>query len=74
MEPDHLLFLGLIVLALSIPAMLSALSDRRAPRAPILTILIGGAMILYAAYTKPGGYRLEDVPDAFYSVVGDILS
>ena len=63
MNPDLLLVLGLIVITLSIPAILSALSDRRAPRAPIMTILIGGAMILYAATTKPGGSRLEDLPE-----------
>ncbi|PJE37087.1 hypothetical protein CVM52_08625 [Pseudooceanicola lipolyticus] len=73
MNPDLLLVLGLIVITLSIPAILSALSDRRAPRAPIMTILIGGAMILYAATTKPGGYRLEDIPTAIYTVVGEIL-
>ena len=45
-------------------------SDSRAPRASALTVLIGGALILYAVQSKPGGYELGEVPDVFVSVVG----
>ena len=69
MDSDLALVLGLVVAALSIPSVLSALSDRRAPRASALTILIAGALILYAVQTHPGGYALGDVPDVFVHVV-----
>ena len=38
--PDLMLTLGLILGVLAVPSILSALSDRRAPRASALTILI----------------------------------
>lgn len=68
MDPDLALTLGLIVAAFSIPSILSALSDKRAPRASAVTILIGGGLILYAMQSKPGGYALTQVPDVFVSV------
>ncbi|MFC6639558.1 hypothetical protein GV827_12280 [Sulfitobacter sp. JBTF-M27] len=70
MDPDLALSLGLVVAAFSIPSILSAISDSRAPRASALTVLIGGALILYAVQSKPGGYELGEVPDVFVSVVG----
>lgn len=70
MDPDLALTLGLVIAAFSIPSILSALSDSRAPRASALTVLIGGGLILYAVQTKVGGYTLDQVPDIFVSVVG----
>jgi len=69
MDPDLALVLGIVVGALSIPSILSALSDKRAPRASALTILIAGGLVLYAAQSKPGGIVLEKIPDTFVSVV-----
>ena len=69
MDPDLLLVLGLIIAAFSIPSVLSAMSDRRAPRASSITILIGGALILLAVLTKPGGYVASEIPDVFVRVV-----
>ncbi|GLT11836.1 hypothetical protein GCM10007928_40680 [Sulfitobacter porphyrae] len=69
MDPDLALVLGIVIGALSIPSILSALSDRRAPRASALTILIAGGLVLYAAQNKPQGYALEEVPDIFVNVV-----
>ncbi|MEM6939130.1 MAG: hypothetical protein AAF943_01645 [Pseudomonadota bacterium] len=64
MEPDLALSIGVLVAAFSIPGILSALSDSRAPRASALTILIGGGLILYALRMQPGGYTLGEIPDA----------
>ncbi|MEM6758551.1 MAG: hypothetical protein AAF601_03645 [Pseudomonadota bacterium] len=52
---------------------MSALSDRRAPRASAITILIAGGLILIAIQTQPGGYALEDIPDAFVRVAARYL-
>ncbi|MBM1633286.1 hypothetical protein JQV27_08085 [Sulfitobacter mediterraneus] len=73
MEPDLALVLGVIIAGLSIPSVLSAMSDRRAPRASALTILIGGALILFAVQSQPGGYSLGDVPDVFNRVFNRYL-
>ncbi|SPH19852.1 hypothetical protein ASD8599_00592 [Ascidiaceihabitans donghaensis] len=73
MEPDIALVAGIIVAIFAIPSMLSALTDRRAPRASAITILIAGGLIIYAIQTKPNGYSLQDVPNAFVRVVAQIL-
>lgn len=54
MDTDLALVLGLIIAALSIPSVLSAISDRRAPRASAITILIAGGLILFAIQGNPG--------------------
>ena len=73
MDPDLALSLGLVIAAFSVPSLLSAVSDRRAPRASAVTILIGGALILYAVQSKPGGYTLAEVPDVFVNVAARYL-
>ncbi len=74
MDPDLALTLGAIVAMFSIPAALSAIGDRRAPRAPAVTILIAGGLVLYALGTKPGGYRIDQIPDALVGTLAGILS
>ncbi len=69
MEPDLILVVGLVFLALSIPAIVSAWSDGRAPRAAAIVLVWGGGMIVYALGTKPGGYGWADLPDAIYGVI-----
>ncbi|KHA53750.1 hypothetical protein [Sulfitobacter geojensis] len=69
MDPDLALSLGMVIAAFSVPSILSALSDKRAPRASAITVLMGGLLILYAVQTKPGGYTFDQVPDVFVSVV-----
>ncbi|MEW9918283.1 hypothetical protein AB2B41_01595 [Marimonas sp. MJW-29] len=73
MDPDLALTLGIVIAAFSIPSILSALADSRAPRASALTVLIGGGLILYAMQTSPGGYTLDQVPDVFARVVGQYM-
>jgi len=73
MTPDTLLVLGLIIGAFSVPSILSAFSDRRAPRASAVTVLIAGGLILIAVTSKPGGYRLDQIPDVFFSVVARFM-
>jgi formate-dependent nitrite reductase membrane component NrfD len=73
MTTDLALVLGIVIAGFSIPSILSAFSDRRAPRASAITTLIAGALILYAIQTKPGGYALEDVPNAFIRVVAEYI-
>ena len=39
------------------------------PRASVLTVLIAGGLIVYAIRSHPGGYALEDIPDAILHVI-----
>ena len=73
MDPDLALVLGVVLGALSVPSILSALSDKRAPRASALTVLMAGGLILYAANQMPGGIALDQLPDKFVSVVARYL-
>ena len=70
MNTDLVLVVGLVLAALSVPAMVSAFSDGRAPRAPALIILIAGGMIIFAVLRHPGGYALSDIPNVFFDVIG----
>ncbi len=69
MDTDLVLIVGIVIAALSIPSILSAISDKRAPRASAITVLIAGGLILFAIQGKPGGYRLEQLPDVLVSVI-----
>lgn len=73
MDPDVALTVGTVVALFSIPSILSALTDSRAPRASLLTILIGGGLIVYALQTKPGGYRLSEIPHVYATVVNHLI-
>ncbi|WP_415922068.1 hypothetical protein [Tateyamaria sp. SN6-1] len=67
------LVLGIVIAGFSIPSILSAITDGRAPRASAITILIAGGLILTAVQTKPGGYTLEDIPNAFVRVAALVI-
>lgn len=73
MTNDLFLVIGVVVLALSIPSVLGALIDHRAPRIPAIMILIGGGLVALAVTQQPGGYTLEDVPNAFVRVIGQFI-
>ena len=74
MQADIFLVIGLALLILSVPAMLSALSDSRAPRASALILLIGGGLVWLAIEQKPSGYTLQDVPQALVRVIAMVLN
>jgi hypothetical protein len=69
MDTDLALVLGLALAGLSIPSVISAFSDSRAPRASALTVLIAGGLIIYAIRSHPGGYAIGDIPDAIVHVI-----
>ena len=64
---------GLAILVLSIPAFVSAWSDRRTPRLAAVLILLGGGMVLFPLTEAPGGYGLADVPEAAIRVIAWIV-
>lgn len=70
MDTDLALILGIVLGALSVPSILSAMSETRPPRVSSLLLLAGVGLIAYAVMSRPGGYRLEQIPDVFFSVLG----
>ena len=70
---DLLLVLGIIIAGFSIPSILGAVADRRSPRVAAIMIMIGGSLIILAYTQRPGGYSLEEIPEAFVRVVAHYL-
>jgi len=70
---DLIMVVGIVLAVLSIPSILSAVTDRRSPRVSAITVLIAGGLIVYALQNNPGRYSFENLPDVFVSVVADLL-
>jgi hypothetical protein len=72
-NPDLFLVIGLIVGALAIPAVISAFSESRPPRAAAIMVMISAGLLLVAVLEKPGGYTIGEVPEVFMGVVADLV-
>ncbi|MEQ9014698.1 MAG: hypothetical protein RID90_09630 [Marinovum algicola] len=66
---DLIMVMGVVVLALAFPAMVGAFSRGAPPRAAMLAIFAGGAMIIYANSARPGGYSVAEMPQLFLKVI-----
>lgn len=73
MDPDLALVIGIILAVFSVPSVLSAFSEGRAPRVAAFTIVASGALILWSLSSQPEGYRIQDIPDAFVRVIARYL-
>lgn len=73
MNTDYALVIGIAVAVLSVPSILGAAVDGRAPRAAVFMVVIAGGLIAYASTQRPGGYGVDDVPGAVVRVVGDFI-
>ena len=69
MDTDLLFVLGIVLVVLTIPAIISALIDGRAPRTPAFLVIISALMIGYAVQQKPGSYGFDKIPDTFVRVI-----
>ena len=74
MDPDLYFVLGIIIGAFAIPAILSAFSEGRPPRAAAILIMIGGGLVALAVYSNPQSYTIEGVPEVFVRVVGKYIN
>ncbi|MDQ2089787.1 hypothetical protein [Marimonas arenosa] len=70
MDSDLALVVGLVVAVFSVPAVISALSERRAPRVAAIVLIVGGGLVAWSVSQKPGGYTLGEIPDVIVRVVG----
>lgn len=73
-DSDLFLFLGMIVATLAIPGVVAAFADGRPPRAAALAILVGGGLILFAYFSKPGGYAPGEIPDVVLRELARVLN
>ena len=68
MDTDLLLTLGIVLVVLSIPTLLSARVEGRVPRLGALFLLTAIGMIIYAVTTRPGGYAFDQIPGIMLAV------
>ena len=74
MENDQILVIGIILSALSIPSLLAAYSENRAPRTGAIMLLIGGVLLVVALTRQPSGYTFAEIPHIFVSVIASLLN
>jgi len=74
LDADLIFVIGVIVGLLSIPALLSAFSESRPPRAAAMMVMIAAGLIVVAVLQKPGGYNVEQAPDVFFGVVARLVN
>jgi len=72
LDPDLFLVIGLAVGLLAVPALISAFSESRAPRAAAIMLMIAAGLVSVAVLEKPGGYEVGDLPAVVLGVVADI--
>ncbi|WP_272009486.1 hypothetical protein [Roseovarius sp. ZX-A-9] len=73
MKTDLLLVIGIVLTIFSIPSIISAFSDGRAPRVAAVVLIAAGCLVVYAIQLHPGEFRLEDIPHAFIRVIAGII-
>ena len=74
MDPDLAVVFGVLLGVFSIPAVMSAISDGRAPKVAAFAIIASGGLILWAITEKPGGYSINEIPDLIVSVIARYLT
>ncbi len=74
MTNDIYLVVGIVVLVLTVPSMVSAFVNSRVPRFAAIMLLIGGGLVVLAVTQQPGGYEFSDVPQVFARVIGQLIN
>lgn len=62
---------GTLLAMLSLPSILTALADGRAPKVGAAVLLCALGLLAHAWHLTPGGLTLRDIPFAFYHLIGD---
>ncbi len=74
MDTDLVLTIGIVLLALSLPSLLSAWVDGRLSRLGTIMIFVASSMIGWAIYTQPKGYELTDIPMVMLGVMSRLIN
>ncbi len=73
MNTDLALVTGVVMALLAVPSVISAFAEGRPPRSAAVLVMIGGALVLYALYNNPAGYRAGDFPRVVMRVWADLI-
>lgn len=74
MDTDLALTVGILLMVLSVPSLLSAWVESRAPRLGSVMFVGAGALIVYALTTRPGGYAFQEVPGVMVTVLAGFFN
>jgi hypothetical protein len=74
MDTDLVLTLGIVLMVLSVPSLLSAWVEGRAPRIGAIMIIAAFGMIVTALTVNPGGYEFNEVPGVMVGVVSRLFN
>jgi formate-dependent nitrite reductase membrane component NrfD len=69
MDTDLVLTIGIVLAVMSVPSLLAAWAESRAPRIGLVLAIAALGMIVAAVMIRPGGYSLNDVPTVMLGVV-----
>jgi hypothetical protein len=69
MDTDLFLTIGVVLGVLTIPSLLSAWTEGRAPRFGAIMLIAAIGLIAVALTQKPGGYTFSEIPDVMVTVV-----
>jgi len=73
MDSDLTLVIGALLGAFSLPSIVSAFAERRAPRIAFLTLMIGGGMVYWAVSQDPEKYSIIGFPDLLIEVIARFI-
>jgi hypothetical protein len=68
MDSDLLLTLGIVLIVLTLPSLLSAWTEGRPPRIGAIMLIAATVMIVVAVTGRPGGYAFNEVPHTMLTV------
>ena len=68
-DTDLMLTVGIVLLVLSIPSLLSAWAESRAPQIGAIMVIAALGLIGSALVIKPGGYAFNQIPGVMVEVV-----
>lgn len=74
MDTDLVLTLGIVLLALSLPSLLSAWVEGRLSRLGTLMIIVASCMIGWAIYTQPKSYEVTEIPMVMLGVLSRLIN
>ena len=74
MDTDLILTLGIVLMILALPSLLSAWVEGVIPRVGIVMLIAGLGMIITAVVYSPAGYRFNDVPGVMVGVVARMIN
>jgi formate-dependent nitrite reductase membrane component NrfD len=74
MDTDLVLTLGIVLLVVTLPSLLAAWVEGRAPRVGAIMLVTSFAMIIAAVLYKPGGYAIDEVLTVMVGVFSRVIN